>query len=457
MSLIGRSALDLARLVQSGEVSPVDVVQAHLDRIREHDDVVRAFVAVRGDDALAEARALGQRRDLAALPLAGVPVAVKDVIDVAGLPTRFGSRAIPATPATADNELVTRLRAAGAIVVGKTRVPEFCQFAWTDDADGATRSPWDLSRTAGGSSGGSAAAVASAMVPLAHGSDGGGSIRIPAACCGLVGVKPGAGVVPARENDWNGLSVNGPLATTVADAAVGLSVLAARPDLRQPAPPSERLRVALSLEPGLPRVPVDDDYAGAARATAALLQTLGHGVEEANPGYGIGPMATSGARAFAGVAQSADGLRLRDLERRSRPTVVAGRALRRFGLLRDRAREQWQARAAQFFSTHDVLLTPTLAAGPIAAEAWSSRSWLANIRQASFIPFTAMWNVAGFPAVALPSGSAPGGFPLSVQLVAAPGGESLLLGLAAQIEAAQPWPRHAPLAAVTEPRGTEST
>ena len=206
---------------------------------------------------------------------------------VAGEPLRYGSLATSTVPTGQDHELVRRLRAAGAIVIGKTRVPELCIWGWTDSAFGITRNPWDLDRTPGGSSGSGLAAVASAMVPLAHGSDGGGSIRIPAAACGLLGIKPGSGVIPGEpgHSGWCGLSSNGPLVTTVDDLALMLAVMADRPDLRKPARPSGALRIAVSVKPPIKSFDVDDAFAYAARETGALLANAGHTVDDADPPY----------------------------------------------------------------------------------------------------------------------------------------------------------------------------
>lgn len=198
------TATDIAEAVRSGARTASAVTEDALDRIAQRDSTIGAFQVVRAERVLAEADAVDARTDRHTLPLAGVPIAIKDNVPVRGEPMRDGSRGSHRGPQPADHEVVTRLRAAGAVVVGITRVPELCVFGATDSAFGRTRNPWDPSRTPGGSSGGSAAAVAAGMVPLAHGNDGMGSIRIPAACCGLVGLKPGLGVVPAElgESSW---------------------------------------------------------------------------------------------------------------------------------------------------------------------------------------------------------------------------------------------------------------
>src|SRR3954470_22384945 len=232
------SAVEIGAAVRAGRRTPVEVVEACLARICAEDGRIGAFQCVAADAARHAAIELARRSDLADLPLAGVPVAVKDNIAVAGLPTRQGSAATSGTPAAADDELVRRLRAAGAIVVGTTRMPELAVWGFTESrAHGGTRNPRDLTRNAGGSTGGGAAAVAAGMVPLALGSDGGGSLRIPAANCGVVGFKPATGTVPLAgglSEHWFGCSANGPMATTVADVALAVDVLAGNTDWRGP-------------------------------------------------------------------------------------------------------------------------------------------------------------------------------------------------------------------------------
>jgi amidase len=243
-------ALEIAAAVRNGRVSPVEVVQAHLAQIDRLEPAIRAFQVVLAEQALAEARALAARPGLTGLPLAGVPVAIKDNVEVAGAPTRHGSAATSAEPAKADDELVRRLRAAGCVVIGKTQMPELAIWPFTEpQAYPATRNPWDTARTPGGSTGGGAAALASGMAALALGSDGGGSIRIPAACCGVVGLKPGPDVVPlagGMDSHWYGLTAFGPLARTVGDAAAALGVLTGR--CGSPTPPRPPRSV-----PGWPR------------------------------------------------------------------------------------------------------------------------------------------------------------------------------------------------------------
>ncbi len=448
-ALAGRPAAELAALVRDGALAPTDAVRASLERIADLDPGIGAFQLVRAERALAEAEALGALSDLASLPLAGVPVAIKDNLDVAGEPTRFGSAATPESPVSGDHELVRRLRAAGAVVVGKTRVPELCVWATTDGAFGTTRNPWQLERTSGGSSGGSAAAVAAGLVPIALGNDALGSIRVPAACCGLVGIKPGAGVVPAGigQNSWFGLAENGALATTVDDAALMLSVLAGRPALREPAPPTSRLRIAVSTRSPARGVPVDRVWAEAAERTGELLARAGHTVERADPPYPARFTPAIMGHWFAGTESDAAGLDPRRLEPRTRRHAALGAPARRLGLVDEKHRAGWRRAHEPFFRTYHLLVTPALAQAPIAADRWSRRGWLVNMLvNARYAPFAAPWNFAGYPAMVLPTGELhPAGTPLAVQLAAGPGCEPLLLAIASQIEELRPWRRHAPV------------
>ena len=442
-----QTAVEIAASVRTGALTARAATEAALARIEKADDAIGAFRDVRVFAALREADELDARDDRADLPLAGVPIAVKDNVPIAGEPMRVGSAGSDPTPQLRDHEIVTRLRGAGAVIVGVTNVPELCVFGATDSTFGISHNPWDLTRTPGGSSGGSAAAVAAGMVPLAHGNDGMGSIRIPSACCGLVGIKPGLGVVPAGLGDrsWFDMAENGPIATTVADCALLLSVLAGHDELATPLVPSS-LRVAVSTKVPMLATPLDPHWAAAARETGVLLGSAGHRVRNTDPPYGLGLLASELARWFAGTERDARLLRDRsELRTPVRRQAAVGRMMLRLGLPRPKGRERWQRAAEAFFDEVDVLVTPTLAQPPIAAKAWSERGWLANIWSNShYAPFAAPWNLAGWPAMAVPAGVAPGGMPLSVQLVARPGGEALLLGVAAQLEQLRPWERLAP-------------
>lgn len=431
------TANEIAESVRRGESSAREHTQSALDRIAELDGPVGAFQVVRREAALNEADAVDARADRSVLPLAGVPIAIKDNVPVAGEPMRDGSAGSDPGLQDTDHEVVRRLRDAGAVVVGLTRVPELCVFGATDSTFGVTRNPLDLERTPGGSSGGSAAAVAAGMVPVAHGNDGMGSIRIPAACCGLVGIKPGLGVVPAGlgNGSWFDMSENGPLATTVADAALVLSVMAADPNLAEVKEPGS-LRIALSTKVPMPLTPLHKDWRGAARATAGLLRSAGHTVREADPTYGQTLATSEIARWTAGTELDAQWLQdRRRMAKRTRRHAAVGRMVLRAGFPKEKGRAAWIDRAEQLFADHDVLLTPALARYPKSSVTWSERGWLANtFSDARHAPFAAPWNLAGWPAIVVPAGTGTGTTPLAIQLVARPGGEGLLLGLAATID-----------------------
>ena len=445
-SSVGRTAGAIAAAVRSGDLSPQQVVREHLARIEALDDRIGAFQRVRAQGALREAEALARAPQLALLPLAGVPVAIKDNVAVAGEPVRIGSAASSQQPAAADHEVVQRLRAAGAIVVGQTRVPELCIWPVTDGPLGTARNPWNLQRTAGGSSGGSAAAVAAGLVPIAHGNDGLGSVRIPAAACGLVGWKPGDGVVSGGvgHGSWLGMAVHGVLATTAADAALMASVLADRPALATPAPP-RALRIAMSLPSPVPGARTDPAVAAAVRGVADVLRGLGHTVHEKVLAAPTGVALSVFAHWFAGVAADAELLdEPARMLPRTRRHAGLGRAAEALGLVRPGARERWRADYLRLLGEHDLLLTPTTATTAIAAEGWAAQGWLANLRAAlAFAPFTGAANFAGLPAITLPAGVHEG-LPVGAHLVGRGGDDDLLLALALQVESALGWPRHAP-------------
>src|SRR3954462_1534643 len=273
---VGHTAKKIARAGRPGDTSATQVVADHLEQIAISDPSLNAFRVVRGGEAIAEAERVDEQDDLANLPLAGVPVAVKANPAVPGLPTWHGAAAARCGVAENDHEVVRRLRGAGAVVVGVTRMPEMGLWAVTDGPDGPTRNPWSLDRTPGGSSGGAAAAVAAGLVPIAQGNDGLGSIRIPAACCGLVGLKPGRGVVPCDlgVDNWFGLTEQGVLTTTVADAALGFSVLAGRQPARLVEP--RRLRVGVSLRSPVAGARPDEPNRSAVATASKLLVGAGH-------------------------------------------------------------------------------------------------------------------------------------------------------------------------------------
>jgi amidase len=444
----------LAELVRKREVHPRELVELCLRRIEALDPRLNAFRVTMAEEALAAADANAESDGT----LAGVPIAVKDDLPVAGQATTRGSRSY-GLPATADAEAMRRLRAAGAIPIGITNVPELTIWPWTaTDANGVTRNPWDPSRTPGGSSGGSAAAVASGMVPCATGSDGGGSIRIPAAACGLVGMKPTRGRVSSQPlgEGWLGLSVFGALARTARDSALLLDAMhgtiagdahsapePARPFVEAAAEPPGRLRIALSrkLPPGLVGR-VSPDQRRAWEQTGQLLEQLGHDVSERNPRYGMAQVEflQTWIRGIHEQSRMIPGPDL--LESSSRQMAGAGRRLvpdrRRQALLAKR--QETTARILALWDEFDVLVTPGLAKTAIAAEGGYGKSAPRAIDIAGrFTPFTPVFNLTGQPAITIPAGRGRDGLPLSVQIVGRPGAEDLLYSLAGQIEEARPW------------------
>ena len=453
---VGQTAVGIAAAVRAGQASPSEVLEEHLERIASLDARLGAFRLLRTEQVRAEARALEERGDLAGLPLAGVPVAVKDNVDLAGVPTSNGSAATSDEPAAADAELVRRLREAGALLVGKTNVPELCLWPFNEsEAFGDSRNPWSLDHTPGGSSGGSAAAVASAMVPIGLATDGAGSIRMPASNCGLVGIKPGPGVVPFPSggvSTWSGMSEFGPLATTVADLGLALDVLASTGTYRAVAPPDRPLRIGYSAKPGAAGVKVHPEVRAAMEAVARVLADAGHQVEATDPPWRNGDAAPFLQRVFYGCAEDTDGLPWEALEDRTRAEARVGRMLRRARPAPTGPPERVVARYRAWFEDHDVLLSPTLATPPLRVGAYRgkglSRTLLGLTR---YMPYCPPLNLVGFPAASVPATTSAEGLPLGVQLAAAPGGEGLLLSLARQLETLRPWPRHAPLEPVAAP------
>jgi amidase len=451
----------LAKLVRERQVTARELVDLCLRRIEAIDPQLNAFRVVMAEEALAGADAIDS--DRSDRPLAGVPIAIKDDMPLAGQAVTRGSRSY-GPPEPADGELVRRLRAAGAIPIGVTNVPELMIFPWTASAaNGVTRNPWNLERTPGGSSGGSAAAVASGMVPCATGSDGGGSLRIPAACCGLVGMKPTRGRVssqPAREG-WLGLSTYGALARTVSDSALLLDAIhgSLPGDIYEAPPftgsyadaaanPPRRLRIATSrkLPPGF-LARLSGDQRGAWERTGKLLSELGHEVIERDPAYGMAGIEFTQMWMRGIYEESRHVPDHTQLERSTRQLVAAGRRLvpdrRRERLLAGRAART--ARVIELWQEVDVLLMPVLASTAIAAEAAYGKSApLAMDRASRFMPYNPLFNVTGQPSIALPAGFGGDGLPLSVQLVGRPGAEDLLYSLAGQIENARPWAHHRP-------------
>ncbi|GAA0466316.1 amidase [Streptomyces sp. NPDC046215] len=456
-----------ARALAAGEVSSSALVERALERIRRTQPVLNAFRRVRSAAAREEAAAADRR--LAAgerLPLLGVPVAVKDDVDVAGEPTAFGcAGAFP--PKRADSEAVRRLRAAGAVIVGKTNTPELGQFPYTEGpAFGVTRNPWSPAHTPGGSSGGAAAAVAAGLVAAALGSDGAGSIRIPAAWTHLVGIKPQRGRISTwpEPESFRGITCHGPLARTVADAALLLHAASGshEGDLHRPEPVDvleavrrepRRLRIALSLRPAfaLTRHRLDPAARDAAVGIAERLEALGHEVVAEEPRYGpIG--LTFVPRSMAGIRDWVDRVPDRRLlDARTRVNARGGLLLGGGVLRAARAAEgPLRYRVGEIFDRFDVVLTPTTAVPPLRTgelSGLSSRDTDAAMIAAC--PYSWPWNVLGWPGMSVPAGFTEAGLPLGAQLLGPAAGEPLLISLAAQLEADRRWFDHHPPAFTT--------
>ena len=446
--VVGLPATQIAALVRSGEVPAVDVVRAHLDRIEEVDPRIGAFRTVRRESALAEARAVDTALTRFALPLAGVPIAVKDNVAVRGEMATDGVAGHQPAPATRHHPVVERLRAAGAVVVGITRVPELCLYGATDGPGTVTRNPWDTARSPAGSSGGSAAAVASGCVPVAHGNDGMGSLRLPAAACGLVTLKPGRGVVPAEigADSWSGMAENGALATTAADLALVHAVLAGE-EPAGPVDPGRPLRIAVSTRPPMPGLASDAAAVAAVERTAEALRAAGHVVVRRDPPITPGAVTGAVTRWMAGAWDDVQhlGVPLERLTPRARSHARMGRIARRAGLVRPRTAEAFRDRVVAFFADVDLLLTPVTNGPPLPARPWHERSFTANITaNARWAPWTAAWNLAGLPASVVPAGLRPDGTPVAVQFAGPPGAEQRLLWVAGELERRAPWRRYAP-------------
>jgi amidase len=444
-------AVDIAEQVRAGRRMPVDVVRGYLDRIAASDKDVGAFQVVDGERALTSAEQLARRSDLAELPLAGVPVAIKDNIAVAGLPTRHGSGATSEQPASDDDELVRRLKQAGAIVVGKTRLPELAIWGFTESrALGGTRNPRNPLRNAGGSTGGGAAAVSAGMVPLALGSDGGGSLRIPSANCGVIGFKPGLGTVPMAgglDEHWYGCSAFGPIAANMADVLAAMDVLAGPGWAERDGPgrpneqPDQPLRIAVALNRATPIGRPDRVYRSSLLAAAKTARGLGHSVAPVRVPYPRSLANTWISCWHAGIAEEVEllGLPIDRLEPRTQLMVRMGHIRwRRLGkdLAPVRAAmAAWRDRATQFLAAYDVLITPTIS-HQAPRIGWGARAGYrrAFVNGARATPYTQAWNVAGFPALSLPFGRGTTSQPGAVQLICAPGHESKLTRLAVQLD-----------------------
>jgi amidase len=441
-----------ARRVRDGEVTARELVDESLERIARLDPELNAFRCVLADSARAEAGAAQARLDAGEhAPLLGVPVAVKDNVDMAGETTCHGTGAVD-RPATADSEVVRRLRAAGAVIVGRTNLPELAMWGHftASETHGVSRNPWNAERSTGGSSGGSAAAVAAGMVAAAVGSDGGASIRVPAAMCGVFGMKPQRGLVPMAPDDghWHGLTHFGPITRSVADAGLLLDVIGDPEDSLEAAAAREpgRLRIGVALRSTLPQVRPSKPWREGVRRTAERLRELGHEVVDVKPRYGM-LLPVIMPRYLAGVADDAARVdRPSALEKRSRRMAAIGRRLDGRPLRRAIEREPGIAKRINgVFDRVDVLLTPTVARPAPKADASGGRGAVRTFNDgAPYVAYTAVWNYTGQPAAAVPAGFDDDGMPLSAQLVTRPGDNETLISLAAQLERATRWTESRP-------------
>ncbi len=465
--VLALSATEQAQLVRDGELSARELVEAALARIERRDPALGAFVHLCPERALAEADAIGSGDPR---PLCGVPIALKDLLSATdGLPTSEGTSAFGDWVADHDSAHVRRLREAGAIVVGKTNTPELGLRPVTENARyGPTRNPWAASLSAGGSSGGSAAAVAAGMVALADGSDMGGSIRIPASCCGLVGLKPSRGRVsigPDFGDIGAGVPVDSVLTRTVLDTATALDAIAGcepgdrhhapRPttsfvQATRRAPGRVPIRVALGAPLG---VPVDGEPRAAARRAAQALADLGHDVRDGTPDWDDEAFPASWERFATGTLQhvvrvverlhgrSVDPQRLEPATRgwliESAPVALVDHleAAERLWAFTRRVLSSWP--------DGSVLVTPTLTRLPAAVGGLESRAGVTD-DAVRFSTLVRIWSVTGQPAISLPIHETADGVPVGVQLVGPPGRDDLLLALAAQLEQSVGWRPHRP-------------
>ncbi|MGH2780771.1 MAG: amidase [Thermoleophilaceae bacterium] len=462
----------LARLVRAGEVSARELTELSLERIDALDGELNAFVHLDPDGALAAADGIDAADGR---PFAGVPIAIKDTAPVAGMPYRMGSDLFGDFVPGHDAFVVRRLRGAGFVIVGKTNLPEYGILPVTEPRRfGPTRNPWDIARTPGGSSGGAAAAVASGMVPLAHGSDGGGSIRIPAACCGLVGLKPSRGRIsrgPDQGDDF--LVQDGILTRTVAETAELLDVMAGYEmgDATWAPPPDEpfartaarepgRLRIGVTTAAALEEAELDPVCERAVTDAAELLASLGHEVERIEPPWAGQDLLRVFTLVFGTPIAMGMWFGGQVTGREPSAELVEPLSWTVWEGIRERnpvdyllARTQLTAVSRAIVGVggeYDALLTPALAQRPVRIgeiDACSADPWEDFRRSGEFTPYTAIFNVTGQPAISLPLFHGDDGLPLAVQLAGRPAGDGALLSLAAQLEATRPWAERRPAAA----------
>lgn len=457
------SAREIAELIRNRDVSPVEAAQFYLDRIEKHDSELNSYVTVAAEQALEVARekerALESTDPERLPPFHGVPIPIKDLQEVIGIRSTHGTRLLAGHVPEIEGSTIRRIREAGFVILGKTNAPEFGTIPSTEsELHGPCHNPWDTARSAGGSSGGAAAAVAAGLAPLAHGSDGAGSVRIPASCCGIFGIKPSRGRVsqsPFVGEAWAGFSTEGALARTVWDAAALLDVMSGyepgdpywapepeRPFAAEVGEDPGRLRVGL-LTKSPSGVPVDSACEAAAVDAAELMTSLGHDVQELE----TGALEADMAQHFIKIVQTSTAyyrglIDVSTMEPVNRALAEAGEQTSSMAYIHARLALQDVAREiVGRWGEIDVMLTPTLALPPIPL-GWLVEDpdpWAQLVRSGMFIPFTPIANITGQPAVTLPLHWTDDGLPIGVQLVGPPAGEGVLVRVSSQLEEARPW------------------
>jgi amidase len=459
-------ALELAGGLRRRELSCVELLDACLAAVDARNPQLNAVIW--RDDAQARASAEDADRRLAAgeeAPFLGVPLPIKDLTPVAGWPVTYGSHGAPEGPSEESELVVDALVEAGFVLCGRTNTPAFGVITAAENTRyGISRNPWNTDRSPGGSSGGAAGAVAGGMFPIAHANDGGGSIRIPAAYCGLVGLKPSRGRVPRLAQSWLGAVVEGVVSRTVADTAAVLDAIAgpdplawynapvpSRPFAQETTAPPERLRIGLMAQAPL-GIPTDPACTAGARAAAATLERLGHSVEEVEVPTISEELVPSFIALTQGGLADYEGMDWTAVEPHIAHQRKASGELGAYEyVLAARSLELLSRReVARWGRDFDVLLTPTSAILPPVAGATLAAQHAAPdqpvLDVVASVSFTAFANVTGLPAVSLPLHWSEEGLPVGVQLVAGPWQEALLIALSAQLEEAQPWAqREAPI------------
>jgi amidase len=449
-------ATEQARLIREKELSPVELVTAYLERIDRLNPQINAYVHVAADSALAGAKEAENSAGPDSPPFHGVPIPIKDLDEVAGMPTTYGSRAFADNVSEQDAAIVTRLKGAGFVMLGKTNASEFGTLPLAEsDLHEPCRNPWDPTRTSGGSSGGAAAAVASGMAPVAQGNDGGGSIRIPAGCCGLVGIKPSRGRIswgPRLGDLGGGLATHGVIARTVGDAAAVLDVMAGR-ETGDPysAPTPERpfaqevegdpgkLRLAVSPDGGAYADPVCE---AAVRDVAGVLEGAGHEMEDATPEWADPEMLPHWQRIWGNLAAYYEVDDLSKLEPLNREFAEMAEQVTSHDYVRS---VNWLAafarRISHFWDERDILVMPTTAqpAVPVGSIRDHDDIWMQWAMAGMFTGATPYVNILGLPSISVPVHWTEESLPIGVQLVGQPNREDVLIRVAAQLERERPW------------------